>query len=134
MTWAHKVVMITGASSGIGRGLALNLARRGAYLGLLARRQDQLDQLVEQVRSAGGEAIAFAVDVQDADAVREAGRNLQAQFGSINVLIANAGIGINTNPEALSTDDFARVLHVNVLGAVNSVAAAVPHMIQQGSG
>lgn len=134
MAWQNKVVLITGASSGIGRGLSLNLAKRGAMVGLVARRKDELDQLVHEIEATGGKAIALPVNVQDADAVREAAQRLHAHFGAIDILIANAGIGINTNPADLSVQDFERVMDVNVLGAVNSVAAVVPQMIEKGSG
>ncbi|HXD34630.1 MAG TPA: SDR family NAD(P)-dependent oxidoreductase [Pyrinomonadaceae bacterium] len=134
MSWSNKVVMITGASSGIGRGLALYLGKRGARLGLSARRKEELDELVREVSLLGGKAVALPVDVQDADAVRDAADRLRGEFGEIDVLIANAGIGGNNSAEQLSAADFARVIDVNVLGVVNSVAAVVPQMIARGSG
>jgi short-subunit dehydrogenase len=134
MTWSDKVVMITGASSGIGHGLALELAKRGARLGLLARRKDALDELIAKIEQDGGQALALSVDVQNADAVRVAADSVAKEFGSLDVLIANAGIGGNTDAAALNPADFAKVIDVNLLGVVNSVAAVVPKMIAQQRG
>lgn len=134
MPWDDKVVMITGASSGIGRGLALKLGKRGARLGLLARRKDLLDELVKEIESRGGKALALPVDVEDASAVREAANSLRAAFGSVDVLIANAGIGGNGDAGSLNASDFARVMGVNVVGVANCVAAIAPEMVSRGEG
>ena len=134
MAWTDKVVMITGASSGIGRGLALELAGRGARLGLLARRKDLLDELVNQIEASGGKALALPVNVQDETAVRGAANLLRAEVGEIDILIANAGIGGNADAALLKPSDFSNVMGVNVIGVVNSVAAVVPEMASRGSG
>jgi short-subunit dehydrogenase len=134
MTWHDKVVMITGGSSGIGRGLALELGKRGARLGLLARRQDLLDELVIQVESAGGKALALPVDVEDESAVNAAADHLRAEFGAIDVLIANAGIGGNTDAALLKGAEVAKVMRVNVIGVANCVAAVAPEMVARGRG
>jgi short-subunit dehydrogenase len=132
--WTNKVVLITGASSGIGRGLALELARRGARVGLTARRAEALDDLVGEIKAAGGSAVAIAVDVKDAAVMSDAAKHLQEDLGPIDVLIANAGIGTNTAAAKLQPSDVANVINTNVLGAVNSVAAVVPEMVARGSG
>jgi short-subunit dehydrogenase len=129
-----KVVMITGASSGIGRGLALELSRRGARLGLVARRAAALDEIVGEISSRNGRALALAADVQDATALRGAADRLRAEFGHIDVLIANAGIGLTADAAEMQPADLARVFNVNVVGAANSVAAVVPEMVAHGSG
>jgi len=134
MSWSNKVVMITGASSGIGRRLALEFARRGARVGVLARRRDLLDELVNEIEASGGKALALPVNVQDADAVREAANSLRANFGGIDVLVANAGIGGNADAALLQPSDFSNVIAVNVIGVVNSVAAVVPEMVARGDG
>ena len=87
------MVLLTGASSGIGKELSLQLAQKGAKLGLLARRQDILDSLVEQAEARGSKAIALPVDVRDAAAVRAAADRVRLELGPIDVMIANAGIG-----------------------------------------
>ena len=126
--------MITGASSGIGRGLALDLSRRGAILGLVARRAAALDEIVGEISSRNGKALALAADVQDATALRGAADRMRAEFGRIDVLIANAGIGLTADAAEMQPADLARVLNVNVIGAANSVAAVVPEMVAHGSG
>src|SRR6266850_2135484 len=105
MPWSDKVVMITGASSGIGRGLALELGKRGARVGVLARRKDFLDELVNEIDSSGSKALALPVNVEDETAVREAANRLRAEFGAIDVLIANAGIGDNADAASLKASD-----------------------------
>ena len=88
--WTDKTVMITGASSGIGRGLALAIAARGARLGLLARRQSLLDEIVVRVKSR---AVSVVADVRDANAMKLAADQVREELGPIDILIANAGIG-----------------------------------------
>lgn len=140
MTWPDKVVLITGASSGIGRGLAVELARRGAKLGLVARRQEVLDEIVRQIAQSqphddpDARVLALVADVQDAQSVRAAADQLGAQFGRIDVLIANAGIGGNNDAAELDAGKFANVINTNVIGASNSVAAVIPGMVQRGIG
>ncbi len=135
MNWSDKVVFLTGASSGIGEGLALALAKRGAVVGLLARREDLLNDLAVKCREAGGEARAFACDVTDATAVQNAADELRREFGHIDVMIANAGVGGNDKAtRSYTPDSVKKVIDINLLGAVNSVYAVVPEMIESGSG
>src|SRR5215216_5150484 len=93
MFWKDKVVFLTGASSGIGEALAIEIAKRGAILGLLARREELLKTLAEKCETAGGKARVFACDVVDTGAVQKAADALRDEFGRIDILIANAGIG-----------------------------------------
>ena len=132
--WSQKVVFITGASSGIGRALAIELGRRGASLGLLARRAETLSEIQREVEDAGARALVLAADVRHADAVRAAATQLREKFGRIDVLIANAGIGATTDARALEAKEVADVLGTNVMGAVNSVTAVLPEMIEKRSG
>jgi short-subunit dehydrogenase len=132
--WRDKVVMITGASSGIGRGLALELSRRGAKVGLIARRSEVLGELIMEIERGGGRAIAITADVQDENAMREAAIRVQSELGPIDVLIANAGIGTTTDAANLKPAEVARIFNVNVVGAANSVAAVVPEMVARGQG
>lgn len=134
MFWSNKTVMLTGASSGIGRGLALELAKRGARIGLLARRADLLAEIVAKIEAHGGQALALPVDVQDEAAVQAAAARLRAEFGPIDVLIANAGIAATVDPVSLKGADIARVMDVNVIGVANCVAAVVQEMIARASG
>jgi short-subunit dehydrogenase len=132
--WAQKVVFITGASSGIGRALALELGRRGAAVGLLARRADALTELVKEIEQAGGRALALPGDVRDAVAVRAAADELRARFKRIDVLVANAGIATTAHITQARPEDVKEVMSINVVGAANSVAAVLPEMVAQGSG
>lgn len=139
--WTDKVVLITGASSGIGRGLALELAARRAKLGLIARRKEVLDEIVEECSVKSNRnaedvppVVAIAGNVQDADSMRMAAEQLRSQFGKIDVLIANAGIGGNDDSAQLDAAKFANVINTNVIGVSNSVAAVVPDMVKRGSG
>lgn len=132
MDWSDRVVLITGASSGIGRGLALELARRGAKLGLVARRRELLDQIVADIQS--GDVLAITGDVQDAQSMREAAQRVVSRFGKIDVLVANAGIGVTNDAAELDAAKVANVINVNVIGASNSAAAVLPEMVARRSG
>jgi short-subunit dehydrogenase len=135
MNWDGKVVFLTGASSGIGEGLAVALAKRGAVLGLAARRKEMLDGLADRCRNAGGQARVFSLDVTDEIAVAEAADDLRAEFGHIDILIANAGIGGNdAETRAFTPHAVRKVIETNLLGAVNAVHAVVPQMLERGSG
>jgi len=129
--WTDKTVMITGASSGIGRGLALAIAARGARLGLLARRQSLLDEITGSVK---GRAVSVVADVRDANAMKAAAQRVRDALGPIDILIANAGIGTADHISQLDPNHAADVININVLGAANSVSAVVPEMIQRGQG
>ncbi len=126
--------MITGASSGIGRGLALEIAARGAHLGLLARREELLNEIVGEVSARNVKAVAAAADVRDAKAVRAAADRFRKELGPIDVMVANAGIGTTHHAIKLQPEHAANVIGINVLGAVNSVAAVVPEMAERGRG
>lgn len=132
--WQSKVVLVTGASSGIGRGLALELARRGAMVGLLARREGALCEAVDEIAAHGGKAIALPADVTDANAVRGAVGALSKEFGPIDLAIANAGVGATVAARNLEPEGVANIFKVNVIGVVNCVTAVIPHMIERGRG
>lgn len=135
MNWTDKVVFITGASSGIGSELALQLAAKGATLGLLARRREMLGELAAEVEKNGGRAHPFAADVTDKNSVFAAAEELRKEFGKIDVLIANAGIaGGAIHAQNLQPENFAQVMNVNLIGAVNSVAAVLPQMLERKNG
>jgi short-subunit dehydrogenase len=132
--WTNKVVMITGASSGIGKGIALEIAARGAHLGLLARREELLNEIVDEATAKGVKAVAVTADVRDVNAVREAADRVRAELGPIDILIANAGIGTSNHAVRLTPEHAANVIGINVLGAVNSVAAVLREMVERKRG
>src|SRR5256885_16508041 len=126
--------MITGASSGIGRGVALEIASRGANLALLARREDLLNEIVDEARSRSVKAIATTADVRDAKAIRAAADRFRQELGPIDILIANAGIGTADHAVQVKPEDAAEVIGINVLGSVNIVAAVAPRIGAVGKG
>ncbi len=135
MNWNGKRVFLTGASSGIGEALAVALAKKGATLGLVARRKELLNDLAKRCEKAGGTARFFACDVTDEDAVAATVADFIHEFEHIDILIANAGIGgNNAETRALNPSAVKKVIDINLLGAVNSVHAVLPAMLKRGSG
>ncbi len=134
-TWQNKVVFLTGASSGIGEGLALAMAGRGAIVGLAARRRELLEDLAERCRAAGGRAVAFELDVTDEAAVFAAAESMRGEFGHIDLMIANAGVGGNDERTRTYTPSAVKkLIDINLMGAVNAVHAVVKPMAERGSG
>jgi short-subunit dehydrogenase len=135
MFWKDRVVFLTGASSGIGEALAIEIAKQGAILGLLARREELLKTLAEKCEAVGAKARVFACDVVDADAVQRAADALRDEFGRIDILIANAGIGGNNQEtRELKPEHVKKVIDINLMGSVNAVYAVLPQMLERGSG
>ncbi len=124
-----KHVIITGASSGIGRASAIAVAERGATVFALARNTDALDALVAEIRASGGQAHAFTCDVTDSASVEHTVKDILGRFTHIDYLVNNAGRSIRRSVSA-STDrlhDYERVMAVNYFGAVRMVLALLPH-------
>ena len=135
MIWKGKTVFLTGASSGIGEGLAVAMAEKGAVVGLVARREDLLNDLKDKIIAENGIARVFAVDVTDAESLAKAAQTFRDEFGHIDIMIANAGIG--GNDEKTRTYDPASVkklIDINLLGSVNSIHAVINHMLERKSG
>src|SRR5947209_2883680 len=132
--WKGKVVLVTGASSGIGRALAVELGKRGARVGLAARRAEELSKVAEEVGRAGGEALALPADVRNPSEMDSAVKVLIEKWERIDVLIANAGMSSTTSVTSLEASEAGNVITVNVIGVVNSVAAVLPEMLKQKSG
>lgn len=95
MNWKGKAVFLTGASSGIGEALAIEMAKKGATLGLLARRGELLTEIAAKCDAAGGRSRVFPCNVVDSDSVHSATNKFHDEFGHIDIMIANAGIGGN---------------------------------------
>ena len=125
-------MLITGASSGIGYGLASEVARRGARLGLIARRAEALDQLVSEIGAS--KAYPIVADVRDAALIKSGIDRFIADVGPIDVLIANAGVGNTTKAPQIDPEAVRPVLETNVLGVVNCLAPVLPQMVQRRSG
>jgi NADP-dependent 3-hydroxy acid dehydrogenase YdfG len=131
---ADKVVLITGASSGIGQATARLLAEQGAKVLLGARRTERLQQIVEEIRSRGGVADYKKVDVTDRNAVKDFVTFARDQFGRVDVIFNNAGVMPVSPMSALKTDEWDKIFDINVKGVLNGIAAALPVMEAQGSG
>jgi NADP-dependent 3-hydroxy acid dehydrogenase YdfG len=133
-TIANKVVVITGASSGLGEATARLLAERGAKLVLGARRLDRLEKLAADIRAAGGEAVAVATDVtQRADVDKLIKEGLD-KFGRVDVLVNNAGIMPMAAMSKLQVEEWDQMIDVNIKGVLYGIAAALPNMRANKSG
>ncbi len=129
-----QVVVITGASSGIGEALSRELARRGCRLGLIARRGDRLSLLVQELNTLGSQAVSAVADVSDREQVATAIAQIKSELGSIDVIIANAGIGLVETIDPLQVENIELMMRTNYLGTVYCAAAVLPEMIQRRSG
>jgi len=129
-----QVVVVTGASSGIGRETCLQLARAGSRITALARGQEALDTLAAEVTRIGGEIEAISVDVADWPAVESAAARTVERFGRIDTWINNAAVSVYATIEDLTVDEIHRVTEVNYLGQVHGVKAALPHLRNNGGG
>jgi NAD(P)-dependent dehydrogenase (short-subunit alcohol dehydrogenase family) len=129
-----SVVVITGASSGIGRATGLGFAERGARLVLAARRADALEELARQCQAAGGQALAVPTDVTDEAAVAELARRAVERFGRIDIWVNNAGVYLLGSLEATPPEAFRRVLETNFFGYVHGARAVLPRFRDQGHG
>ncbi len=130
----RKVVLVTGASSGIGRATAVRLAAAGHPVVLGARRTDRLDALVTEIEAAGGTALAVSLDVTDLASTRAFAAAALDRFGRIDVLVANAGVMPLSPLSSGLVDEWDRMLDVNVRGLLYSIAATLPTMLAQGTG
>jgi NADP-dependent 3-hydroxy acid dehydrogenase YdfG len=131
---ASKVVLITGASSGIGEATARMLAANGAKVVLGARRTDRLQKIVAEIRERGGIAEYRTVDVTNREDVNAFVAFAVEKFGRVDVIFNNAGVMPVSPMNALKTDEWDRIIDVNIRGVLNGIAAVLPLMEAQGSG
>jgi NADP-dependent 3-hydroxy acid dehydrogenase YdfG len=129
-----KVVLITGASSGIGEAAARLIAAKGAHVVLGARRTDRLEKLVSQIQADGGSAAACALDVTALESMQAFVAFAKAQHGKVDVIINNAGVMPLSPLAALKVNEWNQMLDVNVRGVLHGIAAVLPDMEAQGSG
>ncbi|MER8389123.1 SDR family oxidoreductase [Mesorhizobium sp. M1428] len=130
----NKVVVITGASSGLGEATARHLAGRGASVVLGARRSHRIDALVQELSAAGFKAKAVTTDVTDAGQVQNLVNTAVREFGRIDVMLNNAGLMPLAPLERLKVDEWDRMIDVNIKGVLYGIAAALPYMKEQRSG
>ncbi len=131
---SQKVVLITGASSGIGEATARLLARSGLRVVLGARRTERLEKLVADIHAEGGSAEYRALDVTSLEDVQSFVVFAQERFGRIDVMVNNAGVMPLSKLEVLKIDEWNRMIDVNIRGVLHGIAAGLPLMQQQGSG
>ncbi|MDR5809163.1 SDR family oxidoreductase [Caballeronia sp. LZ019] len=129
-----KVVSITGASTGIGAELARHLAARGAKVALAARRKEKLDQVVADIASQGGTALAYTLDVTDKRQVQAVVAAVISDFGRLDVLVNNAGLMPIRPMSEVNTDEWDAMIDVNLKGTLYGIAAVLPRFNAQGSG
>ena len=129
-----KAIAITGASSGMGKAIAIELAKNGAKVVLGARRTEQLQQLVEEIKSTGGEATCTTIDVKNkADLVRLVNTAVE-HYGKLDVIVNNAGVSQLSRIDELDIDGWEEMIDINLKGVLYGMAAAIPVFKQQQSG
>ena len=129
-----KVVVITGASSGLGAAAARHLAEKGARVVLAARRTDRLEALADDITEHGGEALPVPTDVTEREQVQALVDTAVETFGRIDVMLNNAGLMPVSPLERLNVDEWDQMIDVNVKGVLHGIAAALPYMKEQASG
>lgn len=129
-----KVAVVTGASMGIGYGLAKAVAAAGARVAVASRDQARLGQLVSEIQAEGGEAAAFALDVRDVPSIGATFAAIRAHFGAVDILVNNAGLGDNHPAEAVTEADWDTMMAVNLKGSFFVAQAAGCIMLEQGAG
>lgn len=129
-----EVVAITGASAGVGRATAIAFAREGARLGLIARGVEGLDATCEDVRAAGGEALALSADVSDPIAIEQAATAIEEAFGPIDVWVNNAMVSVFAPVAEMTAEDYRRVTEVTYLGCVHGTLSALQRMRARDAG
>ncbi len=133
-SYSGLTALVTGASSGIGRLLALGLAQRGARVVLVARRQDELEAAASEISAQSGEAMVLPCDVADADQVSAAARDALQNFGAIDILVNNAGYGGHRTFLEWDLADMERMMRVNYFGALYFTKALLPQMVERKRG
>jgi NADP-dependent 3-hydroxy acid dehydrogenase YdfG len=129
-----KVVVITGASSGLGEATARHLSARGAIVVLGARRAERIQALTEELNKNGGKALAVPTDVTERNQVKQLVDKAVQTYGRIDVIINNAGLMPASLLERLKVDDWNQMIDVNIKGVLNGIAAVLPYMQEQKSG
>ena len=130
----NKIVIITGASSGIGAASARALVEKGAKVVLAARDQEGLDAIVAELSAAGGQALGIVCDVTSPAEMKSLAQAAHDHFGAVDILVNNAGLMLFSNWTDLAVDDWEKMINVNVKGYLNAIAAVLPFMLAQKSG
>ena len=131
-TLEGKIAVVTGASSGIGEATARTLAARGASVVLAARDLEKLEVLTREILASGGRAVAVKTDVADRESVEALVARTLEEFGSLDILVNNAGLGLSGRVAEVRAEDLRYVFEVNVIGVLNCIQTALPHMRRGG--
>ncbi|QES88453.1 SDR family oxidoreductase [Rhizosphaericola mali] len=134
MELKDKVALITGASSGIGKGVAEILAQKGVKVVLAARSESKLHQIVDDLTTQGFTALACPMDVADKKSVQNAIEKIKNHFGKIDILINNAGIMPAADIDTFKINEWDQMVDINIKGVLNVTAAVLPELIQQRNG
>jgi short-subunit dehydrogenase len=134
MNLADKVILITGASSGIGRATAILTGKSGLPVIIAARRADRLAEVAREIESAGGKALSIQTDISDESQVSIMIDKALQQFGRIDVLINNAGIGLYATVEETTSEQIEKLWRVNYMGTFHAIKKVLPVMRKQQSG
>lgn len=129
-----EVVVVTGASAGVGRAVVRRFAQEGAHIGLLARGIDGLEGAREDVEKLGGRAVICQTDVADAEAVERAARRVEDEFGAIDIWVNNATTSVFSPIKEMTSDEFKRVTEVTYLGVIYGTQAALKRMLPRNRG
>lgn len=129
-----KITIITGASRGIGKAVAFKLAKEDHFVILLARNREEIEEIEFQIDETGGKALAIPTDVADEQEVQAAIAQVMRDFGRIDCIINNAGLGIFKNADEITLGEWATVMETNVKGTFLLTKAALPHMKAAGQG
>lgn len=129
-----KIALVTGASSGIGEATAREFARQWARVALFARREDRLEAVADSIRREGGQVMVCVGDVTNPEAVHAAVQNILSHWKRLDLLVNNAGRGLAAPFEAVTAQELRDLVEVNLVGVLNATQAALPTMLQQGSG
>lgn len=130
----NKVVIITGASSGIGEATAKLLAQNGAKVVLAARREERLHAIANEIKQGGGEAVSVKADVVSAEDMQNLAKFTLSVYGRIDVLVNNAGVMPSSRLNELRVEEWDQMIDVNIKGVLYGIAAVLPTMRQQQSG
>ena len=129
--WSDAVVVVTGASRGIGRAIAQAAAAHGARVGLIARSEDELGEVLQMIGGRGSVAVA---DVGERGQVHDAVAAIAAELGPVDILVANAGIGAYGPFASIDEDEIERLMRINYLGTVYAIKAVLPSMLERRRG
>lgn len=134
MNFTNKVVLLTGASSGIGYSLAKSLPKENCSLALLSRSKSTLDELVTEIKNDGAKALSYKCDVGNLDEVKHAFERIKNDFGRIDIAILNAGVSHRADVKNYSVEIARNIFDVNVFGIINFIEQLIPDFIQRKEG